>query len=265
MTTGGYTLEPVQVTDLKAVTEDVVYRAPGKNELEIRKAVCEAAREFLRRTGVWKETRRCAHVQDSWFGFRHGYLHAMVLRVDSFMEGICLQRMEGTPGDGVAPIPCGIPMPRIGNVYAPSIANFIEQGGYVLVAAPGYGLPPAIPDPYQQEDCTIAPVMAGSCQGSEGTVVFTLGHGGLYVGAGLHGRVDPLRHRAAVRGGNRGRGGASASHGADRGAYSLWGQVHERLRHLGDEDVKRRAHGGDDWNDFRRIGGGVIWHLWQHH
>lgn len=175
MTTGGYTLEPVQVTDLKAVTEDVVYRAPGKNELEIRKAVCEAAREFLRRTGVWKETRRCVHVQDSWFGFRHGYLHAMVLRVDSFMEGLCLQRMEGTPGDGVAPIPCGIPMPRIGNVYAPSLASFIEQGGYVLVAAPGCGLPPAIPDPYQQEDCTIAPVMAGSCQGSEGTVVFTLG------------------------------------------------------------------------------------------
>jgi subtilisin family serine protease len=66
-------------------------------------------------------------------------------------------------------------MPRIGNVYAPSIANFIEQGGYVLVAAPGCGLPPVIPDPYQQEDCTIAPVMAGSCQGSEGTVVFTLG------------------------------------------------------------------------------------------
>ena len=93
MTTGGYTLEPVQVTDLKAVTEDVVYRAPGKNELEIRKAVREAAREFLRRTGVWKEIRRCVHVQDSWFGFRHGYLHAMVLRVDSFMEGICLQRM----------------------------------------------------------------------------------------------------------------------------------------------------------------------------
>lgn len=175
MTTGGYTLEPVQVTDLKAVTEDVVYRAPGKNELEIRKAVCEAAREFLRRTGVWKETRRCVHVQDSWFGFRHGYLHAMVLRVDSFMDGVCLQRMEGTPGDGVAPIPCGIPMPRIGNVYAPSLANFIEQGGYVLVAAPGCGLPPAIPEPYQQEDCTIAPVMAGSCQGSEGTVVFTLG------------------------------------------------------------------------------------------
>ena len=175
MTTGGYTLEPVQVTDLKAVTEDVVYRAPGKNELEIRKAVCEAAREFLRRTGVWKEIRRCVHVQDSWFGFRHGYLHAMVLRVDSFMEGICLQRMEGTPGDGVAPIPCGIPMPRIGNIYAPSLASFIEQGGYVLVAAPGCGLPPAIPDPYQQEDCTIAPVMAGSCQGSEGTVVFTLG------------------------------------------------------------------------------------------
>ena len=175
MTTGGYTLEPVQVTDLKAVTEDVVYRAPGKNELEIRKAVCEAAREFLRRTGVWKEIRRCVHVQDSWFGFRHGYLHAMVIRVDSFMEGVCLQRMEGTPGDGVAPIPCGIPMPRIGNVYAPSLASFIEQGGYVLVAAPGCGLPPAIPDPYQQEDCTIAPVMAGSCQGSEGTVVFTLG------------------------------------------------------------------------------------------
>ena len=175
MTTGGYTLEPVQVTDLKAVIEDVVYRAPGKNETEIRKAVCEAAREFLRRTGVWKETRRCVHVQDSWFGFRHGYLHAKVLRVDSFMDGVCLQRMEGTPGDGVAPIPCGIPMPRIGNVYAPSLANFIEQGGYVLVAAPGCGLPPAIPEPYQQEDCTIAPVMAGSCQGSEGTVVFTLG------------------------------------------------------------------------------------------
>jgi subtilisin family serine protease len=175
MTTGGYTLEPVQVTDLKAVTEDVVYRAPGKNELEIRKAVCEAAREFLRRTGVWKEIRRCVHVQDSWFGFRHGYLHAMVIRVDSFMEGVCLQRMEGTPGDGVAPIPCGIPMPRVGNVYAPSLANFIEQGGYVLVAAPGCGLPPVIPPSYQQEDCTIAPVMAGSCQGSEGTVVFTLG------------------------------------------------------------------------------------------
>lgn len=175
MTTGGYTLEPVQVTDLKAVIEDVVYRAPGKNETEIRKAVSEAAREFLRRTGVWKEMRRCCHVQDAWFGFRHGYRHAHVIRVDSFSEGVCIQRMEGTPGDGVAPIPCGIPMPRIGNVCAPSLASFIEQGGYVLVSAPGCGLPPEIPVPYQPEDCTIPPVMAGEYAGSEGTVIFTLG------------------------------------------------------------------------------------------
>jgi hypothetical protein len=174
MTTGGYTLEPVQVTDLKAVTEDVVYRAPGKNETEIRKAVCEAAREFLRRTGVWKERRRCAHVQDGWYGFRHGYLHALVIRVDSFMEGVPLQRMEGTPGDGVAPIPCGIAMPRIGNLFAPSVASFIEQGGYVLVSAPGCGLPPEVPTPYQPEDSTIPPVCAGSCQGGEGEAVFTL-------------------------------------------------------------------------------------------
>ena len=174
MTTGGYTLEPVQVTDLKAVTEDVVYRAPGKNELEIRKAVCEAAREFLRRTGVWKEMRRCCHVVDGWYGFRHGYSHAQVIRVDSFMEGIPLCRMEGEP-EGVAPIPCGIPMPRIGNVYAPTLANFIEQGGYVLVSAPGCPLPAEIPAPYQPEDCTIPPVTAGSCTGSEGTAIFTLG------------------------------------------------------------------------------------------
>lgn len=174
MTTGGYTLEPVQVTDLKAVIEDVVYRAPGKNDTELRKAVGEAAREFLKRTGVWKEMRHCCHVQDGWFGFRHGYLHAQVLRVDWFMEGICLQRMEGAP-EGVAPIPCGIPMPRIGNVCAPSLASFVEQGGYVLVSAPGAGLPPCIPTPYQPEDCTIPPVTAGQYEGGEGTAVFTLG------------------------------------------------------------------------------------------
>jgi len=175
MITGGYTLEPAQVTDLKAVSEDVVYRAPGKNELEIRKSICEAAREFLRRTGVWKEQRRCYHVVDGWYGFRHGYLHALVIRVDSYLEGMSLQRMEGTPGDGVAPIPCGIAMPRIGNIYAPSAAQFIEQGGYVLVAAPGCPLPAEIPVAYQQEDCAIAPVMTGSCQACEGEVVFTLG------------------------------------------------------------------------------------------
>ena len=57
MVTSGYSLEPVQVTDLKAVAEDVIYRAPGKNDIEVRKAICEAAREFLKRTGVWKECR----------------------------------------------------------------------------------------------------------------------------------------------------------------------------------------------------------------
>ena len=175
MATGGYNNEPVQVADLKAVTEDVVYRAPGKNEIEIRKAVCESAREFLKRTGVWKEKRACTHVQDGWFGFRHGYLHAMVLRVDSFLEGVCLQRMEGTPGDGVAPVPCGIPMPRIGNVYAPSAAQFIEQGGYVLVSAPGCALPPEIPPPYQPEFGAINPVCRGTYDGGEGEVIFTLG------------------------------------------------------------------------------------------
>lgn len=175
MATNGYTREPEQVMDLSAVAEDVAYRAPSKNETEIRKAVCEAARDFLRRTGVWKETRRCAHVQDGWFGFKHGYLHALVIRVDSFLEGISLQRMEGGPGDGVAPIPCGIPMPRIGNVYAPSAAQFIEQGGYVLVSAPGACRPPDIPAPYQPETNAIDPVMVGSYQGGEGEVVFTLG------------------------------------------------------------------------------------------
>ena len=170
----GYTMEPVQVADLSVVAEDVVYRAPNKNATEIRKAICEAAREFLRRTGVWKETRHCAHVQSGWYGFKHGYLHAQVIRVDSFMEGCSLQRMEGTPGDGVAPVPCGIPMPRIGNVYAPSAAQFVEQGGYVLVAAPGSCPLPAIPAPYQPEDCAISPVMTGSCQSGEGEAVFTL-------------------------------------------------------------------------------------------
>lgn len=173
MVTSGYSLEPVQVTDLKAVAEDVIYRAPGKNDTEVRKAICEAAREFLKRTGVWKECRPCAHVSDGWFGFKHGYLHAQVIRVDSFTEGISLRRMEGEP-EGVAPIPCGIPMPRIGNICAPSLAHFIEQGGYVLVSAPGCGRPPEIPTPYQQEDCTIAPVMAGQYQGCDGEAIFTL-------------------------------------------------------------------------------------------
>jgi hypothetical protein len=169
----GYAMQPVRVADLKAVAEDVVYRAPGKNETEIRKAIGEAARDFLTRTGVWKECRPCVHVSNSWFGFRHGYTHAQVVRVDSFLEGLGLRRMEGEP-DGVAPIPCGIPMPRIGNPYAPSLAYFIEQGGYVLVAAPGSPLPSEIPTPYQQEDCAISPVMRGSYEGAEGEVVFTL-------------------------------------------------------------------------------------------
>jgi len=171
----GYTLELVQVTDLKAVAADVIYRAPGKNDIEIRKCICEAARSFLERTGVWKEQRPCFRVQDGWYGFRHGYLHARVIRVDSFMEGISLQRMAGSPGDGVAPTPCGIAMPRIGNIYAPSAAQFIEQGGYVLISAPGCSRPPEIPAPYQPEEGTIAPVMVGTCTAGEGEAVFTLG------------------------------------------------------------------------------------------
>jgi len=174
MSTVGYTNEPVQVQDLSAVAEDVVYRAPGKNETEIRKAVCEAAREFLKRTGVWKEKRHCRQVQDGWFAFKHGYLYARVIRVDSFLEGICLQRMEGEP-DAVAPIPCGIPMPLVGNVYAPSAAQFVEQGGYVLVSAPGAGLPPVVPTSYLPEDNAVEPVCVSTYDGGEGEVIFTLG------------------------------------------------------------------------------------------
>jgi hypothetical protein len=174
MATGGYTNEPVQVSDLSAVAEDVVYRAPGKNTLEVRKAVCEAAREFLRRTGVWKEKRRCRQVHDGWYAFKHGYLHAFVIRVDAFLEGICLQRMAGEP-EGVAPVPCGIPMPLIGNVAAPSVAQFVEQGGYVLVAAPGSAMPPMIPDAYQMEENAVNPVCLTRHDGGEGEVIFTLG------------------------------------------------------------------------------------------
>lgn len=173
MVTSGYAMQPVAVKDLKAVTEDVVYRAPGKSEIEIRKAIVAAAREFLKRTGVWKEQRNCQHVKDSWFAFRHGYLHAQVVRVDSFTQGECMRRMA-VDLDGVAPIPCGIPLPRIGNPSAPSLAAFIEQGGYVMVSAPGAGLPPLIPVPYQQEENTIPPIMAGEYEGGEGLAVFTL-------------------------------------------------------------------------------------------
>lgn len=174
MITSGYTMEPVQVTDLKAVTEDVVYRAPGKNNTELRKAVQEAARDFLKRTGVWKECRRCAHIENNWYGFKHGYLFAEVLRVDSFSQGMPLHTMEGEP-EGVAPIPCGIPMPSIGNPAAPSIASFVEQGGYVMVSAPGGAPMPEIPPPYQPEDGTIPPVMTGEYKSDEGQAIFTLG------------------------------------------------------------------------------------------
>lgn len=170
----GYNMQPARTMDLKAVLGDVVYRAPGKNELEIRKAIGESAREFLKLTGVWKETRACAHFRDGWYGFKHGYINAQVLRIDAFVEGDVLQRMEGEP-DGVAPIPCGIPMPRIGNPVAPTIAHFIEQGGYVLVAAPGTMPLPQIPPPYMPEDGSINPTMRGSYDNGEGVVVFTLG------------------------------------------------------------------------------------------
>lgn len=174
MVTSGYTMEPVPVTDLKAITEDVIYRAPNKNPLEVRKAIAEATKEFLKRTGVWVECRRCLYIVDGWYGFRHGYSHAKVVRVDQFAPGVPFQRMEGEP-EGVAPVPCGIPMPRIGNPAAPTIGQFVEQGGYVLVSAPGCNVPlPEIPIAYQQEDCTIAPVMVGACQSDTATAVFTL-------------------------------------------------------------------------------------------
>ena len=173
MVTSGYSMKPVAVKDLAAVSEDVVYRAPGKNDTEIRKAVVMAARDFLDRTGVWKEQRPCHHFQDSWFAFQHGYMFAKVKRVDHFMTGFPLQRMEGEP-EGVAPIPCGIPMPRVGNVYAPTVAEFIEQGGYVLVSAPGAGLPPCIPPVYQPEDNITPPVCAGEYENGEGLAIFTL-------------------------------------------------------------------------------------------
>lgn len=176
MATSGYTLEPVQVTDLKVVAEDVLFRAPGKNDLEIRKAICEAARQFLERTGVWKERRRCTLAGDGvCYQFSHGYLHARVLRIDCFQEGMPLQRMTDVVLDGVAPIPCGIALPRVGNPACPSIAQFVEQGGYVFVAAPGCGLTPEIPAPYQPEDQCVPPVMAGPRGHECGVVVFTLG------------------------------------------------------------------------------------------
>ncbi len=170
----GYTMEPETVVDLKAVTEAVVYRAPSKNETEIRKAIGEATREFLRRTGAWKECRRCRHFRDGWYEFRIGYLHASVIRVDSFLMGMSFQRMEGEP-EGVAPIPCGIPMPFVGNPSAPSLAEFVAQGDYVLVSAPGNQYPsPCIPEVYQPEECSINPVMTGTTQCYEGEAVFTL-------------------------------------------------------------------------------------------
>lgn len=173
MITSGYTMEAETVTDLAAVAEAVVYRAPNKNNTEVRKAIGEAAREFLKRTGVWKECRNCSLVSDGWYGFKHGYLNAAVIRIDQFGEGLGYQRMEGEP-EGVAPIPCGIPMPYIGNPAAPTIANFIEQGGYVLVAAPGAGPVPCISTPYQPEDGSIPPVMVGKTHSDVGVAVFTL-------------------------------------------------------------------------------------------
>lgn len=171
--TSGYNMVPSQMVDLSAVVEDVLYRAPGKNELEIRKAISETARDFLRRTGVWKEMRRCHHVENSWYAFKHGYVNALVVRVDSFNEGICTMVIPGEP-EGVAPIPCGIPMPRIGNPVAPTLAHFIEQGGYVLVSAPGYGAPPIIPEPFMKEDGAIHPVMCSTDKSMEGIAIFTL-------------------------------------------------------------------------------------------
>lgn len=174
MITKGYSLKPQPVKDLAAISEAVIYRAPKKNATEVRKAIVEAAKEFLERSGVWQEARSCSPVTNGWYGFRHGYLHAKVIRVDGFSQGLYLHRLEGEP-EGVAPIPCGIPMPLIGNPAAPSMANFVEQGGYVLVSAPGCSLPmPEIPEAYQPEDNTINPVMTGTCQADEGTALFTL-------------------------------------------------------------------------------------------
>jgi len=173
MITSGYTMEPETVTDLAAVTEAVVYRAPNKNNTEIRKAVGKAAREFLKRTGVWKESRNCSLISDGWYGFKHGYLNASVIRIDQFAEGMGFQVMEGEP-EGVAPIPCGIPMPYVGNPAAPTIGYFVKQGDYILVAGPGAGTVPCIPASYQPEDCSIAPVMIGQTRCNVGTVVFIL-------------------------------------------------------------------------------------------
>ena len=173
MITDGYTMEPETVIDLAAVTEAVVYRAPNKNNTEIRKAIGEAAREFLKRTGVWKESRNCALISDGWYSFKHGYLNAVVIRIDQFGEGMGFQVMEGEP-EGVAPIPCGIPMPYIGNPAAPTIGFFVKQGDYILVAGPSAGPMPCIPEPYQPEDGAIPPVMIGQTHSDEGVAVFTL-------------------------------------------------------------------------------------------
>ena len=168
-----YSLEPLPVMDLGTISEEVIYRAPGKNELEVRKAITQAARMFFQRTGVWKEFRRCQKVSDGWYGFKHGYAHGGVLRIDDFMEGMGLVRMAGEP-EGVASFPISIPMPMIGNVRAPRMAHFIEQGGYVLVAGEGMGGCMDIPPPKYPEDDIIEPVMEVSTQAQCAEVIFTM-------------------------------------------------------------------------------------------
>lgn len=180
----GWRNQPYQTIDLFGVKEDVLYRAPGKNETEIRKAIREAARDFLSRTNVWKESRECGLIDGGWYAFQHGYRDAEVVRVDAFGEDIPQRQMRGEftgYNTGVADIVGGIPPPLVGNPTAPSIPQFVEQGGYVLIKGPGSAMLPDfgesdIPSPIQDHQCPVDSLKVTNVHSHHkvGMAVFTL-------------------------------------------------------------------------------------------
>lgn len=70
--------------DLRSIAEDVVYRVPAKDALEVRKAISVAAREFVKRTGLWKVRREAvpSDCNPGWYETCSGLGEGTPLRCD---------------------------------------------------------------------------------------------------------------------------------------------------------------------------------------
>ena len=98
--------------DLRSIADAVVYRVPAKDALEVRKAISVAAREFVKRTGIWKVRREAVPSgrNPGWYETCSELGEGTPLRCDGvYFHNFCTITTDCAPNalqpDGNLPLP----------------------------------------------------------------------------------------------------------------------------------------------------------------